>query len=154
MAPFLEALSRIPNVSTACRVANITRTQVYAHREKDTTFAAAFQDAREQALDGMEQEVHRRAMVGYDKTIVRTKIERDAQGNVIKETRTETTVHEVSDNLLLALLRTQRPERWSERYRPHQRDPDPHRPRLDDPEAIKMAAAQFRAEVSRLASPS
>ncbi len=59
---FLGALASSLNVSEACRAAGVSRETVYKHRRSDLAFAAAWDDARETAVDDLEGEAYRRAL--------------------------------------------------------------------------------------------
>lgn len=60
-ALFLEALRRSPSVSTAARMAQISRQHVYKARAADAEFAAAWDDALEQAVDDLVAAAWKRA---------------------------------------------------------------------------------------------
>ena len=58
---FLDRLRKSGSVTAAARTARVTRQAAYDMRAKDPAFAAAWDDAIEQALDDVEEAVHRRA---------------------------------------------------------------------------------------------
>ena len=66
---FLTTLSEIGSVSEACRRHCICRTTIYARRDEDETLAAAWEQAKALAVEALEDEAHRRAVVGIKKTI-------------------------------------------------------------------------------------
>jgi hypothetical protein len=115
MGEFLRTLSFMPNVTVASRAARVSPGKAQEWRKRDEAFGAAWAMAWNMALDAEEREVYERGMLGRDKTISRTKVKRNADGVVIEEETHETTIHEYSDNLLLAHLRAHRPGKWRER---------------------------------------
>lgn len=116
---FLISLSRLPNVSAACRHAGISHGHVYNERRADPAFADAWNEAREVGLDLLEQIAHRRATVGEQRRIVRTTATTrnyiNGDGDPVVET-TETTVeivsNEIDNAILMRLLAAHRPETW------------------------------------------
>ena len=62
---FLDALSQLPNVARAARVVGISRSRAYALRAEDPAFAEEWEDAIALALGRNEEEIHRRAFIGY-----------------------------------------------------------------------------------------
>lgn len=101
---FLATLAQSCNVSQSCRAAGIGRTLAYQWRKDDPDFAAAWDEAEEEAADRLEQEAWRRAVDGIDKPVT-------FQG-VITDT-----YKEHSDKLLEILLKAHRPEKYVERLR-------------------------------------
>lgn len=89
--PFLDALKRTGIVSRACEAAGVGYGTVSNLRKTDADFAAAFDDAMEQAVDTAEAEAWRRAVQGYEEPVVYqgqlTPVwERDELGHVIEDT--------------------------------------------------------------------
>ena len=89
--PFLRALATTGIVSRAALAAGVQPSTVYALRKRDADFAAAFDDAMEQATDVMEAEARRRAVEGYEEPVVYqgqlTPLwERDELGQVVMDT--------------------------------------------------------------------
>jgi hypothetical protein len=102
---FLQALSKTGNVTAAIQIAGTSRTRIYAARQQDSSFAAAWQEAEETAADGLEAEARRRAVEGVQEPLVSAgRLVRDDDGQPIA-------IKRYSDNLLLALLRAHRPPR-------------------------------------------
>jgi hypothetical protein len=102
---FLEALSETGNVTAAIQIAGTSRTRVYELRKEDSSFASAWEEAEEIAVDGLEAEARRRAIEGVQEPLVSAgKLVRDDDGEPIA-------IRRYSDNLLLALLRAHRPPR-------------------------------------------
>lgn len=69
VTPFLEHLRSSCNVSGSCRAVGISHSAAYALRDKDADFAAAWDDALEQAYDELEAEARRRAFEGVDEPV-------------------------------------------------------------------------------------
>jgi hypothetical protein len=67
---FLRCLAADGNVTHAAKAAGITRQAAYWARNADDAFKAAWDDAREQAIDTLELEAHRRAMKSSDLLII------------------------------------------------------------------------------------
>ena len=101
---FLKALAKSCNVTAACRAAGIGRRTAYDWRNDDEAFAAAWDEAVEEAADALEAEAWRRGHDGVDKPVF-------YQGEAVG------TVREHSDKLLEILLKAHRPERFVERIR-------------------------------------
>ncbi|HEX5269601.1 MAG TPA: hypothetical protein VFW33_03890 [Gemmataceae bacterium] len=120
---FLAELRRSGNHSAAARAAKIDRTVPYKARQDDPDFAAAYADAMDEACDGLELEARRRACDGVDEpTIYQGELCGtwvDPDGNVVtKDTPgarlVPLTVKKYSDQLLLALLKAHRPEKFKD----------------------------------------
>lgn len=105
---FLEALSATCNVRASCQLAQVDKHTVYKLRHQDTprgrAFAEAWLQALDDAADRVEQELHRRAVVGYEEPVF---YQGEQCGTVIR----------YSDMLLHKLAIRLRPEVWSEKYR-------------------------------------
>jgi len=67
--PFLTSLASTGIVSKACAAAVVSRQRVMAHKARSADFAAAFDDAMEQAVDMAEAEAWRRAVRGVTKPV-------------------------------------------------------------------------------------
>ncbi len=101
---FLAAFRETGNVRLACEVAKVGRSSHYRWLEKDPEYREAFGVAREDAIDVLEAEAHRRAVEGIEEP---AGWYRGVAGG---------TVRRYSDNLLMFLLKGARPERYRERY--------------------------------------
>lgn len=101
-AAFLEALAEGLTVGGAADKAKISRKRVYAWREEDPDFAAAWNEAIEHGTDKLEDEAKRRGFQGSEKPVY--------QGG-----RHVGNVTEYSDNLAMFLLKGRRPEKFKER---------------------------------------
>jgi hypothetical protein len=175
---FLAELRRTGNHSAAARAAKIDRTVPYKARQDDPAFAEAYQDAIDEACDGLELEARRRAHDGIDEPVIYqgelcgTWV--DADGNVVSKDTPGAkliplTVKKYSDGLLLALLKAHRPERFKDNVKlehtgskggpiQHQVDAEhDHNHHLDaDPDrlaAIFRALAEAAAGVPGAAGP-
>lgn len=62
---FIEVLKETCNVSAAAKAALTDRSSLYALRKLDPEFAKQWDDALEEAYDGLEAEARRRAFAGY-----------------------------------------------------------------------------------------
>lgn len=117
--PFLDALSRIPNVSAAVRIVGINYSYAYEARSKDAEFAAAWEEAVNVACDLLEQIAHRRATSGEARRSTRTRRKREANSQgamvLVEEETTEIEETHISDTLLQFLLKAHRPEKYRER---------------------------------------
>jgi hypothetical protein len=99
---FLQALAVRGNVGEACKAAGVGRSTVYEWRETDQEFAAAWQEAVDDAIDRLEAEAWRRAFDGADRPVL-------YKGEITE------TFKEYSDRLMECLLRANRPEKYRER---------------------------------------
>jgi len=100
---FIQNLRRTGNVRAACKVAKISRTAAYNHRNTDNEFKAVWDEALEEACDDLELEARRRAFKGVKEPVY--------QGGKLVGY-----VQKYSDTLLIFLLKAHRPEKFRERY--------------------------------------
>ena len=106
---FVEALAETGNVTAAVRVAGTSRTRAYELRKTDAGFAAAWDEAEQAAADKLEAETWRRAVEGVEEPLVSGgKLVRDDNGQPIA-------IRRYSDQLLIALLRAHRPDKFRDR---------------------------------------
>lgn len=94
---FLEILARTGNTAAACRAAGITRSAVNARKQRDPDFAAAFDEAYEDAVDRAEAEAWRRGVEGFHEPVIYQGeptfvYERDATGALVMESYVDTYV--------------------------------------------------------------
>lgn len=101
-ASFLDALRLRGNVSDAATAAGIRRQLAYDWRKDDAEFAAAWEEALDEAADTMEREAFRRAVDGVEEPVYHQGVEVGA-------------VRKYSDTLLIFLLKATRPEKYRER---------------------------------------
>jgi hypothetical protein len=133
---FLESLREFAIVQKACDAANISRPAVYAWRKSDPDFAAAWDEAKRDAADTLEDEAYRRARDG----VIEESVDKD--GNHIKRVK-------YSDTLLIFLLKGAKPEVYKERLSSEISGPGGAPIALDDKTAVGkleaiLAAAQRR----------
>lgn len=100
---FLGILAAYGNVKEACEKAGIARQTVYQRREKDSDFAAAWDNALEIAADVLEREAWRRAVEGWDEPVY--------QGKELVGT-----IRKYDSTLLIFLLKGIRPAKYRERH--------------------------------------
>lgn len=103
---FLAALAECGNVSRAAEAAHCTREGAYKLRGTDPDFAAAWDDALEQASDKLEQEAWRRASEGVLEPAICGK------GLVYDKDGVPVMVRKYSDTLLIFLLKGCRPQKY------------------------------------------
>ncbi len=102
---FLQALRTLGNVRAACQAAGIDRMCAYRARAQSTEFHQEWDSALEDAIDSMEAEAYRRAVVGVDEPVYYL-------GQPIGAIR------KYSDALLINLLKAYRPEKYREKQWP------------------------------------
>ena len=100
---FLDAYSNLGNITAAAEVANVARADHYLWVKDDPQYLADFAAAEETAIQVMEREAHRRAVLGVEKPVYQG-------GHLVGS------VQEYSDTLLIFLLKGKRPERYRERF--------------------------------------
>ena len=130
---FLAALRETGNVSAAARRASTSRSVCYGRRRRDAGFAAAWEDALEEAADRLEMEAFRRAVDGVGE-------DRFFGGHVVGE------VTRYSDALLMFLLRARRPQRFGPRPETGSGIPGP-----DETENDERFLATLRRRMAALA---
>jgi len=101
-AEFVAALRNIGVMRYACDQVKVGRSTVARWRAADTAFETAVLEALDDAVEVMEREAFRRAVVGTEKPITVA-----GQREVIRD---------FSDVLLIFLLKANRPEKYRERY--------------------------------------
>jgi hypothetical protein len=99
---FIVALTSSGNVSWSALKANVTRRHVYRVRDEDSDFAAAWDEALDEATDVLEAEARRRALKGVPEPVYQ-------KGEKVG------TITRYSDTLLIFLLKGMRPEKYRER---------------------------------------
>ena len=105
---FIAALRQCGNVLDACTTSGVVRRTAYKWRTDDEVFAAAWEEALDEAADRMEQEAFRRAVEGTEKPVFGSLGRGMGSGEVGR-------VREYSDTLLIFLLKAARPEKFRER---------------------------------------
>ena len=99
---FLTALAHTGNVTKAADIADIARSAHYQWLEADPVYAAAYEDAMEQAAERLEAEAKRRAVEGVEEPV----FYQGKQCGVIRR---------YSDALLMFLLKGAMPDKYKER---------------------------------------
>ena len=84
-AKFLEIFGMSMNVVLSAKGAGVDRTTIYRERQRNPEFAAAYEDARQEAIERLEAEAYKRAQ-------------------------------NVSDTLLIFLLKSHKPDIYREQY--------------------------------------
>ena len=97
----LEAYEIYGTVAKACEVARVARSEHYRWL-RNKRYAARFREAEEHAIQALETEARRRAMVGIEKPIF-------YKGLAIAH------IHSYSDGLLMFLLKAKRPDIYRDR---------------------------------------
>lgn len=101
---FLAAYRDTGNIRLACEAAGVKRrATVYEWQEHDAEFSAAFKQAQAEAVEALEAEAHRRAVLGWDEPVI-------APGRGIVGS-----VRKFSDTLLIFLLKGAAPEKYRDR---------------------------------------
>lgn len=108
MKAFLATLAEVGIVRAACEAASIDPTVVYARRQEDPEFAAAWQTALDAAADRLEAEALRRAHDGWEEPVF-------GSGGTGVGTVEVGRIRKYSDTLLIFLLKGARPEKFRER---------------------------------------
>lgn len=98
---FLQAFERYGNVTRACKFARINRDTAYRWRQENEAFRHAWEHAREDAADTLEQEAWRRAVKGTKKPVYQG-------GELVGE------IQEYSDTLLIFLMKAANPAKYRE----------------------------------------
>jgi hypothetical protein len=70
ITPFLDSLRQHSVVARACRDAGISSSTAYALRRSDADFAAAWDNAIEDATDALVDEARRRALYGVEEPVI------------------------------------------------------------------------------------
>lgn len=96
---FLAVLRSTGNVSEAARTISVSRRSMYEWKAADSAFAAAWDEAAEEAVDRLEREAWRRGVEGIPKPVTH-------QGKITD------TYTEYSDRMLELLLKGHRPEKY------------------------------------------
>ena len=108
---FLRAYSKSGIISKAAKIAGISRGLHYNTWLNDPEYAKAFEEAKEAAIEVLEAEARRRGLDG----LVRYKFDRS--GKPIRHPKTGEPYYEIvySDNLLMFMLKSLKPEAYRDR---------------------------------------
>lgn len=105
-AKFLKALAQTANVTASAQSVNANRRTLYDHRAAHPEFAAAWDEAIEEATDALEAEARRRALEGVDELVTcKDGLVYDADGKPVTQKR-------YSDSLMALLLRAHRKDKF------------------------------------------
>ena len=140
----VEAMRKAPSISRAAKTVGVNRTTINRLRQRDEAFALAINDAREEALDTLEEVVLMRATTGQPMRKVVTK--RLADGTEIV---TVTEESHISDTLAMFYLKRWRPE-YRDTYRVERSDSVGGVSQVEDERKLDRAVERFRDEVLRL----
>lgn len=103
---FLECLRDTANVRLACTRAGVSREAAYRLRERDPAFAAAWQDALDDACDLLEARAREWATIGVEEEVWH-------QGQIAGKTR------KADSAMLRFLLQAHRPELYGKQRLEH-----------------------------------
>ena len=87
MESFLDRLRSSGNVRLSCRAAGVPRSTAYRWRDKWATFAAEWEEAKEDACDMLEAEAWKRATEGQSDRLLMFLLKahrRDVYGDVVR----------------------------------------------------------------------
>lgn len=105
---FLKELATNGVIAYAAKAAKMSRAWFYTQREADPEFAAAWDEALEEAVGRLEREAWRRAVDGVSEPVI-GRVGKDEDGII-------TYVQKYSDPLMQLLLKAHRPDKYRERY--------------------------------------
>jgi hypothetical protein len=125
---FLASLRKYGNVSAAAKAARVGRHYVYDQRTADATFAAAWDDALIEAVEGLEGEAWRRAATGVVEPVY----------HLDKKLGT---VRKYSDTLLIFLLKAHAPAKYRETTR--------HELTGADGQPVQVEVSDLRERIAR-----
>lgn len=101
---FFAAFAETGIVLRACKAAQVSRSTVYLHRDKDEAFAERWREAEEESADAAESEAWRRGVEGIDKPV----FYKGEQVSVMRE---------YSDRMLELVLKARRPDRFRDNHK-------------------------------------
>ena len=155
---FLTLLREVPNVTRAARTLGHAPSSFRKYKKINKEFSDAWDEALEESIERMEQEVHRRAIDGIDEPLTHQgsftyQYEFDSTGRVVKDESgipklkmdangqpAIATVKKYSDQLAMFLLKAHRPERYRERSEVNVSNPDGSLTLTESEKAAKLAA--------------
>lgn len=106
---FIAHFSLTGNSTASAAAAGVTRRAAELLRERDETFRTAWEEAREEAADHLEDEARRRAVDGWDEPVF-------GSGGTGVGTVEVGTIRKYDSTLLIFLLKGARPEKYRERF--------------------------------------
>jgi hypothetical protein len=105
-AAFLAAFAEAGTVKHAAEIAGVSPKHPYYWLQNDSKFAAAFEQAKEDAIQSLEWEARRRAIEGRSEP-------------VFYKGKRCAVIRKPSDTLLIFLLKAARPEIYRDNYSPN-----------------------------------
>ena len=140
----LRRLAQCPNLSRAAEAGGVDRSTVYRLRDRDERFAVALCDAREKALDILEESIFAQATAGLPHRKVTTKTHADGSVEV-------TASEEIVRNPTLAMffLKRWRPE-YRDSFRVEQANTRAESHQQGRPDSEKTAVQAFYAALDEL----
>lgn len=145
----VEAMRSVPSISRAAKTVEVDRRTIQRLIQRNETFALAISDARDDALDTLEEVMLLRARQGQPtkKTVTKKYIDPKTSTEVVETTVTEDT--HISDVIAMFYLKRWRPE-YRESYRVENTGPGGGPIQIEG--NLNVAVERFRAEVVRLAT--
>lgn len=111
--PFLVALAVTGNVTEAAKAAGVGRRTANDYRNNDAAFALDWKDAVDEASDLLEQEMHRRAVVGVDEPVYGRQYAVTEAGRSYQISDGQVgTIRRYSDTLLIFALKGSKPSKY------------------------------------------
>jgi len=101
---FLQTFAEVGTIREACRQANVGRRTHYDWIAADPAYRAAFEDAKEDAVDGLVEECRRRARDGVEEPVFYLGQQVGA-------------IRKYSDPMLMFLIRGWRPDTYREQWK-------------------------------------
>ena len=110
-AAFLAAFPQVGSIAKAAAIAGVSRQAHYKWHAEDEEYRKTFATAKEEAIDELEYQAHRRAVDGIER------LKFDAKGRPFIDPRTGQPYveHVYSDNLLMFLMKALAPHKYRER---------------------------------------
>lgn len=102
-ARFLELFANTGSISKTCDLLGMVRRTFYHWKANDLEFKKKFEEVDEMCLGMLEDEAHRRAVLGVDKPVYQG-------GKMVGYVR------EYSDTMLIVLLKARAPHKYKERF--------------------------------------
>lgn len=102
-AKFLGAYSAVGNIHAAAKLSGVDRGTHYGWLRNDPTYRERFEEAKAEAVEVLEEEARRRAVVGVEEPVG---WHQGRAGGVVRK---------YSDTLLIFLLKGANPEKYRER---------------------------------------
>ena len=108
---FLAEFAKHGNIKLACEYARIDRSRHYEWLREDPEYAARFEEARQDAINTLEAEAHRRAVKGWQEPVI-------YQGSIaIGKNKKPVTITKFDSTLLIFLLKGAAPEKYRDTWK-------------------------------------